>query len=306
MIREFREQEDVEGVVEVLQTVYPDFVTTTEAFLHRERAEPERARRQRWVAELDGRLVAWATSAIHANAARNDVAWIGLTVRPDARRRGLGSELFAVAEAHVVGMGARKLMTESRDDADSRRFVTSRGFRNTHTQNISAVDPRTIDFGELPVLRAAAEANGLRLAPFSALSDSARAIYETDLETTLDIPMDEPITQMPFEEWERAHWKHPLLAADASFAVVDGDRVVSLTMMRIAGDRGLTDMTGTLREYRGRGLARLVKLASLDAAARRGVTRVTTENDRTNAPMLALNERLGFRPYSALLSWTRE
>jgi GNAT superfamily N-acetyltransferase len=54
--------------------------------------------------------------------------------------------------------------------------------------------------------------------------------------------------------------------------------------------------TGTLPEYRGRGLALAVKLASLRWAAARGVTRVFTSNDETNAPMLAVNRRLGYRP----------
>jgi len=45
-------------------------------------------------------------------------------------------------------------------------------------------------------------------------------------------------------------------------------------------------MTGTLRDYRGRGLAQLAKRATLVNAAKRGVELVSTDNDETNAPML--------------------
>jgi GNAT superfamily N-acetyltransferase len=55
-------------------------------------------------------------------------------------------------------------------------------------------------------------------------------------------------------------------------------------------------MTGTLREYRRRGLARLVKLAAIRWAAENGITALHTDNDSTNADMLALNEHLGYRP----------
>jgi RimJ/RimL family protein N-acetyltransferase len=64
-------------------------------------------------------------------------------------------------------------------------------------------------------------------------------------------------------------------------------------------------MTGTLRDHRGRGLALLVKRASLANAAGRGVELVSTENDETNAPMLRVNEKLGYQPDGSTLSWSR-
>jgi RimJ/RimL family protein N-acetyltransferase len=64
--------------------------------------------------------------------------------------------------------------------------------------------------------------------------------------------------------------------------------------------------TGTLREFRRRGLARLAKLRQVEWAAASGITSIATANDETNAPMLAINQRLGYRPYSELLSFVRE
>src|SRR5260370_30435841 len=59
-------------------------------------------------------------------------------------------------------------------------------------------------------------------------------------------------------------------------------------------------------EHRGRGIARAVKLQSLAQAVALGVPYVYTDNDSENAPMLHLNERLGYgrRPgLIALLKW---
>jgi RimJ/RimL family protein N-acetyltransferase len=64
-------------------------------------------------------------------------------------------------------------------------------------------------------------------------------------------------------------------------------------------------MTGTLRDYRGCGLALLVKRATLVNAAKRGVELVSTENDETNGPMLRVNENLGYRPIGSTLTWSR-
>jgi GNAT superfamily N-acetyltransferase len=88
--------------------------------------------------------------------------------------------------------------------------------------------------------------------------------------------------------------------------VTDG-AVVAITMIRVDVETGRAenDITGTLPEYRGRGLAHLVKLESLRRVAAKGVTKVFTENDETNASMLAVNTRLGYRPHSSRLSWKR-
>ncbi len=61
--------------------------------------------------------------------------------------------------------------------------------------------------------------------------------------------------------------------------------------------------TGSLRAYKGRGLARLAKLAVMRRLAEVGVELVLTENDATNAPMLAINDRLGYRPIESRYSY---
>ena len=58
----------------------------------------------------------------------------------------------------------------------------------------------------------------------------------------------------------------------------------------------MSAFTGTLPEHRGRGLARLVKLAIIRRVRELGVARPPADNHDENAEMLAVNERLGFRP----------
>ena len=87
-----------------------------------------------------------------------------------------------------------------------------------------------------------------------------------------------------FEQWLEDYWRHPDYDLDASVAAVIDGRPVAFSHLRIGpGGRAVTDMTGTLRDYRGRGLALLAKRATLVNAARRGVELVSTENDETNA-----------------------
>jgi GNAT superfamily N-acetyltransferase len=89
-------------------------------------------------------------------------------------------------------------------------------------------------------------------------------------------------------------------------ALVDGE-LAGITMIRVdrPSGRAQNNLCGVRRRYRGRGLALLLKSHSLRRAAELGATIVLTDNDETNAPMLAVNTRLGYRPYARRLEWER-
>ena len=79
--------------------------------------------------------------------------------------------------------------------------------------------------------------------------------------------------------------------------VVLVDEHVAALSWLLVGPEGLAEVefTATHPDLRRQGLARLAKLESMRRAAARGVRRIVTENGEANAPMLALNESLGFR-----------
>ncbi|WP_230272887.1 hypothetical protein [Deinococcus sp. 6YEL10] len=62
------------------------------------------------------------------------------------------------------------------------------------------------------------------------------------------------------------------------------------------------------REWRGHGLGLALKLAAARAALARGFTHSHTGNHTGNAPMLAINDRLGFTREAAMvtLRWSVE
>ena len=63
--------------------------------------------------------------------------------------------------------------------------------------------------------------------------------------------------------------------------------------------------TGTLARFRGRGLAFGVKLASIAWAKERGITSMATTNDERNAPMLAINRKLGYKPVARRVEYSK-
>jgi GNAT superfamily N-acetyltransferase len=64
-----------------------------------------------------------------------------------------------------------------------------------------------------------------------------------------------------------------------------------------------TGFTGVLREHRNKGLARALKLETLVQAIGLGVRAVETDNDYENAPILHLNEELGYRELASRLEF---
>lgn len=60
--------------------------------------------------------------------------------------------------------------------------------------------------------------------------------------------------------------------------------------------RAYHDMTAVVPDQRGRGIARELKRATVAWAIEHGLTTLETGNDEANAPMRAVNARLGYRP----------
>jgi GNAT superfamily N-acetyltransferase len=133
-------------------------------------------------------------------------------------------------------------------------------------------------------------------------------MYELHTAALADVPTDTPFDDFDYDDWLRSDWSYPDVSDDGSFVVLDGERPVSFAFVVVDPDGAMAvnAMTGTLREYRGRGLARLVKLASIRWAAERSVERILTGNDETNAAMLAVNRRLGYRPFTEHYAYAKE
>jgi RimJ/RimL family protein N-acetyltransferase len=259
---------------------------------------PPRAQAAHWIAAEGDGVVAWAFAHRRWRRARtNAYVWVG--VLPQARGRGIGSELWALAETHVAELGVKRVNADAVGDRAGERFLLARGFERTRTVVVSAVDPRSVT--AVPEARAA-----YRLVPF-ADADLER-LHRLDREVSGDTPGESEGYDHSFEEWQRELIDHPDFAANGSFAVLHGDEPVGWSVLSadLATGRGRNEGTGVARAHRGRGLATTAKLAQLRWAGDAGIKRVITDNDETNAPMLAINRRLGYEPFTERRGFVRE
>jgi GNAT superfamily N-acetyltransferase len=286
---------DFGSATELLNRVWPLRVGSERGLRHAAAVEPPDAHRRYWAAEDGGELVGWATAAIDYESSERP-GFLQACVVPESRKAGLGTALLERCEAHLGELGVATTKSFTTPEEASRRFALAHGFRHTHTIRISGVDPRTIEPASTPP--------GVELRPLAELDP--RKVFELDSEAMLDIPGEGGMDDVSFEQWLEDYWRHPDTDLEASVAALVDDRPVAFSHLRVApGGRAINDMTGTLRDYRRRGLALLAKRATLVNAARRGVEFVSTENDETNGPMLRINQKLDYRPAGSTLRWSR-
>ncbi len=292
--------EDAPAVSSVLNAVEEDRVLTVEGLTHFMRTVPERAQRALWACEVDGALVAWGAAGLTWESAQSGDAYASLVVHPDHRRQGIGAAIWERLEEQLAAIGAVRVSVTGLDEPGAHRFATGRGFRETFRVRTSRLDLATLPPApDLPL--------GIEVRPFSSYADDPRPVYELDLVVSQDIPLDQPIGEVPWDEWVERYWRHPMTDYESSLVLLVDGVPASFTLVGSSADSGrlVTGMTGTLRDYRGRGLAELVKRHSLARAAAAGFTAAFTENDETNAPMLAVNNRLGYRPSSVRVTFSR-
>ena len=284
-IRELDLERDAADQVELTLQINPTAVVNAATYIHRDQSAPARAEARGWVAEADGRAVGRVECFRNFFTEGSRNGFLNVAVLEQYRRRGVGRALYEVGRRYAEELELAEVLTSFHENDAGVAFATGLGFREVRAEAESVLDPRTVREAPSP---------DVDLRPVNAVDP--RLVYAVDLEATLDMPQTEPVTDIPYDEWEQHVLHHPLFTSEGSFvAIVDGvAAAVSLLVADVEHGRSHNMFTGSLRAYRGRGLALAVKLASIRWAAANGITMMATNNDETNAPMLAINRRLGY------------
>jgi GNAT superfamily N-acetyltransferase len=293
-------ERDGPGTVALFREANPWFVSRVDAWRWWQARIPERARYRSWTAEVDGDVVGRAEAGVNWWGGEDASAFAGVVVREAWRRRGLGRRLAELAEAHAASLGRPRILANFLESEDGVRFARALGYEQLRAETLSAVDPRTVDVSGLD-----------RPPPSVTVVASpevpAEELWRIDVEASADVPLSDPMGEIPFEEW-LTFWNSPRTVKEGSFAVLDEGRVVAATLISadFESGRAVNNFTGTLRSHRGRGLATLAKLASIRWAAEHGIVSIATTNDERNAGMLAVNRKLGYEPVGRTVEYGRE
>lgn len=264
---------------------------TLEAFLEQEGKLEQAGEAERWrvVALQEGRTVGMA------ELRRFDYippGWLQLTLAVDEgeRGQGIGAELLRQAEAQAAGAGAAGLSVSVLDhDPASRAWGERRGyalhahrFANELDLSRAQQDPEWPDGVTLRDMIGAAPADWDRL----------EALYGDLLGHTPDLEGQPRWSPQKL----RAHARdNPRLRPDWLLLAADPQGQWLGLCHGLPISTGIyNEFTGVVPAARGLGLARALKLELIRRAQSAGVTLMRTNNHSANAPMLAVNGRLGF------------
>ena len=237
---------------------------------------------------LDDRVVAAAVVGSSLTEPSGPRANCSAYVHPEARGQGVGTAVYEEVSRRARALDKTELDAGAPEsDEASLRFLRRRGFRE-----ISRSQQASLELADAAVSPGAAD--GFELVTLAERPELASGAYAVAREAIPDVPVAEPLVIGSEEDWRRDELEHALPELSL-FALADGT-VVGYTTLGGYGDGiGLHLMTGVARAWRGRGVARALKVAQIDAARRAGLTRLVAYNDAANAPMQRLNVALGYR-----------
>ncbi|MGW2301609.1 N-acetyltransferase family protein [Streptomyces sp. NPDC001809] len=291
IVRDVR-AEDAEGFARVRRSALPFMLATAEQLrFDWAHAHPDGHERPLVAVAEDGGIIGTAQVRIAHDAPEPGIGSVNVYMDPAHAGRGGGTLLLRAAEEHLAEHGARTLYSWVLDAPENLTWAGRRGYSPSRSAYFLRLD---LTAAELPPLQAPpADVELLTAEDFAA---DPRPLFALDALTTADEPGDVGAELDDYAHWLATTWEHPLFdRALTTVAVVDGVPAAFSAAQTDGLGRYNTGMTGTAPAYRGRGLAKLVKNASLHRARAAGRTEALTGNDTGNAPMLAINEWFGYQ-----------
>lgn len=261
---------------------------------------PGRLRRTMVAVDAYGQICGYSMVA-HRPAAEAGRYYLDVAVGPDYRRRGLGAVLYEEAYQFALDNDVRILDADVYDNcAYCLQFAEARGFAIDRHLFESVLDLQAFNPGQYAAVIAEVVSSGIRLfslAEGGGGDELLRQLHAVNYQAVMDDPASHG-TFPSFEDFQRmirhASWFIP----EGQILAAAGEQVIGLSAVGFFAEQNLFEnmITGVLPAYRGRHIAQALKVTALRFAKSYGADRVRTHNDSQNAPMLAINRKLGYKP----------
>lgn len=269
----------------------------------------------RWVSERGGAINVFVEAAHDAwEEGERRFGWVQASIHPEDWTAALYRGGIATAENWLRSERAEvAVATEREDFGRELEVLIELGYREERRERyweLDLVARRSELLSMADQSRADMRRQGISLLTLDGASDpeTLHKVYELDVAATKDVPTTVPIRMSGFDVWYRQYFENPGVRKETFWIARLGDEVVGLSLIEFPPERGVpsTWFTGVSARHRGRGIARALKYATVAQAIELGATRIRTDNDSTNAPILHLNEEMGYRPIRPYVELHRE
>ncbi len=228
---------------------------------------------------------------------------VRIFVDRDQQNRGVGQFIYENLMRHLADLQAVEAWAAAREDMPILvAFLIKRGFEEKGRSWESTLNPAAVDISQFSHYSEKASRAGVEITTLAREleldPDCHKKLYELNQTLMADVPDVEPYTPVSYEQWLSFDLKAPGLLPEAYVIAKDGAKYVGLSTVRRLDKEphGLSqELTGVRREYRGQGIAFAMKLKVIEYARKNSFESIKTEIEKNNAPMLAINTRLGFK-----------
>jgi L-amino acid N-acyltransferase YncA len=236
---------------------------------------------------------------------------LDVRVHPAHRRRGVGTALLREVLALLTDLGRPVLLAESDAGTAGDGFAAALGFRLVGTDRLSLLRLTDADWPDVAAT-AAAKHPGYRIEAWTGHApDDLIAGYAAAKRAMNDAPRDDAdlgdfsYTAETIRDDERLLGELGTLRVVVAVHEETGAVAAFTETLTRASYRADQEDTAVVPAHRGSGLGLWIKSDMLlrVRAERPDVTEVITGNAASNAHMLAINDRLGFRPWTEMHGW---
>ena len=295
----------------VVNAIHPDETVDPDVLRARWRDEAAEPGRQSRYLVLDGDHVsglAFWTLAGDATEKEPRLANVNVRLVPERQSQNEFEWILRQMEMEAASAGARIARVVTREDEPfHRRNLEDNGYivdRMSRSWTLNLVVQRQRLIEARSRSRESMRQDDVIMSPLSTVAeaDAWSRLYDLTVVTLPDIPTTivEPIPSR--KDWT-ARMQEPDIHEDRIWTAWKRSKLIGQSYLSYpaAGDVW-TGYTAVHSEYRGRGIARALKLETLGQAIDRGTRIVKTNNDVENSAILHINESLGYEAIPGLIS----
>jgi mycothiol synthase len=293
---------DYAAIAEVVNSIYPEDPSPVSDFEEADRQRDPRFKFLRWVAVENERMtgVGSYNQSVWFDHPQKFSLWIG--VRPEYQGCGTGSGLYktimdGLAPFDPIAIRA----TATSDRPQGERFLRKRGFVEVIRDIRSELQIQMFDGSSFANLEERFPEHGIEIKTLAELVDDPQRdqkLYDLDWELSLSVPGDlaAGIGRRGLEQYVAYAITGRNVHPEGFFVAVRGQEYIGLSHL-LEREKGISlyqGLTGVKPAYRRMGIGLALKVRAIGYARQAGYKTILADNDAKNAPMLQMNDKLGY------------
>lgn len=284
-----------------LNIVWPEWSRDPDVWMETDRNRDPKCNFQRWVAEVDGKVVGVASCGNRLDDYHPQKFYINVEVLAEYRRNGIGAALYErlmeVLEPHHPLVLRTDVIA---NQIQSYPFVQKRGFQEVWRETPVHLNVTGYDLSPYAAIEEAQRAAGIEIKTLRELKsdpDCDRKVYDLYMKLEKDVPSEySEFTPSPYEDWLAWCLNDPTTNPDAFFIAVQGERYVALHELGAEPSSPVLmgGLLGTLPEFRKQRIGLVLMMRAIAFAQQHEMTVFKTCTASVNTRMQELFKKLGF------------